>query len=103
MGKRKIEIARFLQVRMKKVLIISPQFVPVNSADSHRVRQMLPYLAENGWSAEIAAVNLSCLEKPVIDRLNNQFLALKANVYSALSLIGESKEDLAEFAEGFFA
>jgi len=47
---------------MKKVLIISPQFVPVNSADSHRVRQMLPYLAENGWSAEIAAVNLSCLK-----------------------------------------
>lgn len=53
---------------MKKVLIISPQFVPVNSADSHRVRQMLPYLAENGWSAEVVAVNLNCLEKPVLDQ-----------------------------------
>jgi hypothetical protein len=52
---------------MKKVLIISPQFVPVNSADSHRVRQMLPYFAENGWCAEIATVNLIGLEKPIID------------------------------------
>ncbi len=52
---------------ISKVLIISPQFAPVNSADSHRVRQMLPYLIENGWSAEIVAVNLTCIEKPVID------------------------------------
>ena len=50
-----------------KVLIISPQFAPVNSADSHRVRQMLPYLLENGWRAEVVAVKLNCLERPVID------------------------------------
>lgn len=32
---------------------------------------MLPYLSENGWCAEIVAVDLTCLEKPVID---NQLL-----------------------------
>jgi glycosyltransferase involved in cell wall biosynthesis len=52
---------------MRSVLIISPQFAPVNSADSHRVRQMLPYLTENGWSAEIVTVNLNSLEKPILD------------------------------------
>ncbi len=55
------------KIKISRVLIISPQFAPVNSADSHRVRQMLPYLVENGWCAEIVAVNLNCLEKPVID------------------------------------
>jgi hypothetical protein len=53
---------------LKKVLIISPQFAPVNSADSHRVRQMLPYLKDNNWNAEIVAVRLDRLEKPVIDK-----------------------------------
>jgi hypothetical protein len=53
---------------MRSVLIISPQFAPVNSADSHRVRQMLPYLTENGWSAEIVTVNLNSLEKPILDK-----------------------------------
>lgn len=56
---------------MKKVLIISPQFAPVNSADSHRVRQMLPYLEANGWDAEIVSVIVDRLEKPNID---NQLL-----------------------------
>ena len=52
---------------MKKVLIISPQFAPVNSADSHRVRLMLPYLKDNGWYAEIVTVKIDRLEKPVLD------------------------------------
>ncbi len=54
--------------KVRSVLIISPQFAPVNSADSHRVRQMLPYLTENGWSAEIVTVNLTSLEKPIVDK-----------------------------------
>jgi len=52
---------------MKKVLIISPQFAPVNSPDSHRVRHMLHYFGENGWSPEIITVKINCLEKPVLD------------------------------------
>jgi len=54
---------------LKKLLIISPQFAPVNSADSHRVRHMLPYLNDNGWHAEVLTVRLDRLEKPVLDNL----------------------------------
>lgn len=41
---------------MKKLLIISPHFPPVNAADMHRVRQCLPYLRECGWEAVVFAV-----------------------------------------------
>jgi hypothetical protein len=41
---------------LKKVLIISPYFPPVNGADMHRVRMSLPYFNENGWEAEVVAV-----------------------------------------------
>jgi len=40
----------------KRVLIISPHFPPVNAPDHQRVRIALPYLAENGWDAEVLAV-----------------------------------------------
>lgn len=42
---------------MKKVLIISPFFAPVNAADMHRVRQSLMYYRENGWEAEVVMVD----------------------------------------------
>lgn len=42
---------------MKKILIISPYFPPVNAADMHRVRTSLPYFAANGWEAEIVTVD----------------------------------------------
>lgn len=41
---------------LKRVLIISPSFPPVNAADMHRVRQSLPYLSEFGWEATVLAV-----------------------------------------------
>ena len=43
--------------RLKKLLIISPYFPPVNAADMHRVRTSLPYFAANGWEAEIVTVD----------------------------------------------
>lgn len=47
---------------MKKLLIISPYFPPVNAADMHRVRQCLPYLRECGWEPVVFAVAPDCVE-----------------------------------------
>jgi hypothetical protein len=47
---------------LKKLLIISPHFAPVNAPDMHRVRQCLPYLRENGWEAVIFAVEPKYVE-----------------------------------------
>lgn len=41
---------------MRKVLIISPHFPPINAADMHRVRQSLPYFKEMGWEPITLAV-----------------------------------------------
>ena len=41
---------------MKKVLIISPHFPPINAADMHRVRQSLPYFKKFGWQPTILTV-----------------------------------------------
>lgn len=42
---------------MKRVLIISPHFPPINAADMQRVRMSLPYFVNFGWTAEVAVVN----------------------------------------------
>ncbi len=54
---------------MKRVLIISPHFPPVNAADMHRVRQTLPYFKENGWEAEVIAVDPRYVEAYSLDDL----------------------------------
>lgn len=41
---------------MPRVLIVSPHFPPVNTADMQRVRMLLPYFKQNGWEAEVLAV-----------------------------------------------
>ena len=41
---------------MKKVLIISPNFPPINAADMHRVRQSLPIFEDMRWKATVLAV-----------------------------------------------
>lgn len=41
---------------MKSVLIVSPYFPPINSADMHRVRQSLPHFREFGWAPVVLAV-----------------------------------------------
>ena len=41
---------------MRRVLIVSPHFPPVNGADMHRVRLSLPYFAEFGWQPIVLAV-----------------------------------------------
>lgn len=47
---------------VKRLLIISPHFPPVNAADMHRVRQCLPYLREFGWEPVVFAVEPDCVE-----------------------------------------
>lgn len=42
---------------MKRVLIITPHFPPLNAADMHRVRQSLGYYLENKWEVEVVVVN----------------------------------------------
>jgi hypothetical protein len=42
---------------LKKVLIISPYFPPVNAADMQRVRMSLPYFTDLGWDATVVAVD----------------------------------------------
>jgi hypothetical protein len=41
---------------MKRLLIVSPHFVPSNAADMQRVRAILPYLGDAGWQCEVLAV-----------------------------------------------
>jgi len=50
---------------MRRVLIVSPHFPPVNAPDHQRVRQSLPFFAENGWSAEVLAVAPDATEVPL--------------------------------------
>jgi|GEM_PF-111071 len=47
---------------MKKILIISPHFPPVNAPDMHRVRQSLPYFARYGWQPVVFAVKPEYVE-----------------------------------------
>lgn len=52
-----------------KLLIISPHFPPTNAADHQRVRLVLPYLRENGWAAEVLAVDAGSVASPMDDWL----------------------------------
>jgi uncharacterized protein len=53
------------------------------------------------WAAELLEESFSELKASIVDRLNQQFLAIKANAYSAQTLLGEDKQGLTDFAEGF--
>ncbi len=49
---------------MSKVLLISPHFPPTNAPDMHRVRLVLPFLADNGWQAEVLAIAPASVAAP---------------------------------------
>jgi hypothetical protein len=49
---------------LKRLLIISPYFPPVNTADMQRVRMSLPYFAEFGWEVEVVAVGPAYTDLP---------------------------------------
>lgn len=50
---------------MKRVLIVSPHFPPVNAPDHQRVRMSLPYFRENGWEPVVLAVDASAVRAPL--------------------------------------
>lgn len=54
---------------MKKLLIISPYFPPVNAADMQRVRMSLPYFKDYGWEAEVV-----CVDPEYIDMAKDDLL-----------------------------
>lgn len=50
---------------MKRLLIVSPHFPPVNTPDMQRVRMQLPYFRDNGWEVEILCVSPDDIAAPV--------------------------------------
>lgn len=44
------------------ILIVSPHFPPISSADMHRVRVCLPYYRDFGWEPHVLAVDSACVE-----------------------------------------
>ncbi|WP_047551021.1 glycosyltransferase [Psychroserpens sp. Hel_I_66] len=55
---------------MKKVLIVSPHFPPVNAADMHRVRQSLPYFEQFGWKPTVL-----CVDPDYVEMAKDELLA----------------------------
>jgi glycosyltransferase involved in cell wall biosynthesis len=49
---------------MKKALIVSPHFPPINAPDHQRVRMMLPHFEECGWEVEVLAVDPEWVSAP---------------------------------------
>ncbi|MBK7410274.1 MAG: glycosyltransferase [Saprospirales bacterium] len=47
---------------MKKLLLISPHFPPINGADMHRIRQSLGYYEEFGWQPTVVTVHPDYVE-----------------------------------------
>lgn len=52
---------------MRRLLIISPHFPPVNAPDAHRVRLALPHLRALGWEPTVLAVAPETIEGAVIE------------------------------------
>jgi hypothetical protein len=48
--------------RIKRVLVVSPHFPPINTPDHQRVRTALPFLGESGWEATVLAVHAKYVE-----------------------------------------
>ncbi|MEJ1971719.1 MAG: hypothetical protein WDM96_04255 [Lacunisphaera sp.] len=50
---------------MKRVLIVSPHFPPVNAPDMQRVRQSLPHFVAAGWEVTVLTVADPTPDAPV--------------------------------------
>ncbi len=60
---------------MKRLLIVSPHFPPVNAPDLHRVRTALPYLRAHGWHATVLAVHPDDVAAPRDESLSTRLPA----------------------------
>jgi hypothetical protein len=54
---------------MRRVLIVSPHFPPVNAPDMQRVRLALPHLAALGWEPTVLAIDPDHVEGAVLEPL----------------------------------
>lgn len=52
---------------MKKLLILSPHFPPINAPDMQRVRLALPHLRANGWEPTVLAIAPESIEGGVVE------------------------------------
>jgi hypothetical protein len=52
---------------MKKLLIVSPHFPPINAPDMQRIRLALPHLRAHGWEPTVLAIAPESIEGGVID------------------------------------
>ncbi len=48
---------------MRKALVVSPRFPPINAPDLHRVRHSLPHFGSYGWEAEVWRVDPALVER----------------------------------------
>jgi hypothetical protein len=55
---------------LKKLLAISPYFVPANTPDMQRLRTALPYFDENGWAVTVVAADPRGYEAPTDENLS---------------------------------
>ena len=49
---------------MPRVLIVSPNFPPINTPDVHRIRTALPHFAACGWEPTVLCVDPACCDGP---------------------------------------
>jgi len=54
---------------MRKVLIVSPHFAPINAPDMQRTRLALPYLRSCGWEPVVLAISPDLIEGGVVESL----------------------------------
>jgi hypothetical protein len=47
---------------MKRVLIVTPHFPPINAPDHQRIRMALPYFQELGWNVTVLYINSDFIE-----------------------------------------
>lgn len=64
---------------MRRALIVSPHFPPVNAPDHQRVRMALPYFDQFGWQATVLAVSAESVEG-ALDPLQEQALPRDARI-----------------------
>ncbi len=60
-----------------RVLIVSPNFPPINAPDHQRIRMALPYFAEFGWEVTILCIDSNFLEGVVDTSLD---LTIPSNI-----------------------
>jgi hypothetical protein len=72
---------------MKKVLIISPFFPPINAADMHRIRQSIEFYKSNNWHAEVVTVDPDYVDfakdENLIKTIPSEIIVHKVKAFSA--------------------